>query len=548
MEWLRRNAPTVLLGVALAAAGTLTMALGSGTTFFQDTWGFLLDRQDFDARAFLMPHNEHISVFPVALQKLELALFGMTSATPERVALTVALLVSATLLFVYVRRRIGPWPALIAAVLLLFLGAAWPDLLWGFQIAFVGSAIFGIAMLLALDRGDRRGDVAATAFLTLSLGFSSLGLSFLVGAAADVLQRRRSHGLARTYLVAIPAALYAAWWLGWGHEAESRVTLDNVLNSPAYALEGVASAVESLLGLNQSGPDMSVAPVWGVPILVALIALIGYRQWRQPGFSPRLWPVAAAAAANWLLAGFNFIPGREAYQSRYLYAGGIFVLLLAAELLRGVRIGRRALRVAAAVTVLAVAANLVALSDGSKWLEEQAVLTRADTAAIEISRRTVDPSFGLIPEIAGTGSLFVVVADKYLRAVDEWGSPAYTAEELAAAPAAGRRQADVVLSRALPITVTELPAGESAPGDECTAVAAGSGLAELPLTPGETGIEVAPGPPATLGLRRFADGEYPVELESVPGGSSTVIEIPRDTAPQPWYLQVEAAQDVRVCG
>src|SRR4029077_716733 len=102
---------------------------------------------------------------------------------------------SATLLFVYVRRRLGPWPALIAAVLLLFLGPAWADLLWGFQIAFVGSALFGIAMLLALDRGDRRGDIAACVFLTLSVGFSSLGLSFLVGAVADFVQRRRSHGL-----------------------------------------------------------------------------------------------------------------------------------------------------------------------------------------------------------------------------------------------------------------------------------------------------------------------------------------------------------------
>ncbi len=58
------------------------------------------------------------------------------------------------------RRRVGPWPALFAAVLLLFLGPAWEVLLWPFEIAFAGSVLFGVAMLLALDRGERRGDVS----------------------------------------------------------------------------------------------------------------------------------------------------------------------------------------------------------------------------------------------------------------------------------------------------------------------------------------------------------------------------------------------------
>ena len=67
------------------------------------------------------PHNEHIVVIQVVIEVILLETFGMTSATPEYVLLILALLVTATLLFVYVRRRIGPWPALMAAVVLLFL-------------------------------------------------------------------------------------------------------------------------------------------------------------------------------------------------------------------------------------------------------------------------------------------------------------------------------------------------------------------------------------------------------------------------------------------
>jgi hypothetical protein len=549
MRWARGNLPIVLLGAALLSCGAMLLALGSGTTFFQDTWGLVLDRQDFSARAFFMPHNEHIVVIPTAIDKLAL-LFGMETYLPERVVMTVAVLVAATLLFVYARRRLGPWPALIGAVLLLFLGPAWADMLWPFQIGFVGSALFGIAMLLALDRGDRRGDVAACVFLVLSLGFSSLGLPFVAAAAVDVLVRRRSHGLGRAWVAAVPAALYGAWWLGYGHEAETHVTLNNVLRSPQYALEGMASAVEALLGLNKSGPDAAVPPEWGLPILIALLLLVGYRQVRGLPVSQRFWPVAAAALASWMLAAFNTMPGREAYQNRYLYAGGVFILLLAVELLRDVRIGRRALLIAGAVALVAVSSNLVQFREGSRWLKDQAVLTRADLGAIEIARRTVDPGFTLAPEIAGTGSLAIVSAGKYLEAIGKHGSPAYSPAELVTAPAAGRRQADIVLSGALPLSTVTRPTGPSPdPSGSCVLFPGGaaSDSLETPLTPGVTRIEVEAGPPAVLTLRRFAVGEFPAPVGDGPGETTTYLRIPRDLAPQPWQLHVDAEQPVRVC-
>ena len=131
----------VLLGAALLASAALLLALTSGFTFFQDTWEFLINRREFTVDALLKPHNEHIVVIPVAIELVLLRLFGMSSALPEYLLLIAALLASATLLFVYVRRRLGPWAALIAAVLLLFLGPAWQDILWPFEIGFVGSIL-----------------------------------------------------------------------------------------------------------------------------------------------------------------------------------------------------------------------------------------------------------------------------------------------------------------------------------------------------------------------------------------------------------------------
>jgi hypothetical protein len=552
MEWQRRNAPTVLLGVALLASAALLLALGWNYTFFQDTWAFLLDRQGFSAHDFLAPHNEHIVLIPVAINKLALEVFGMSTARPEMVAMTLTLLVSGALLFVYVRRRVGPWLALIAAVLLLFLGSAWPVLLWPFEIEFSGAVMAGIAMLLMLDRDDRRGDVWACVLLAVSIGFGSLGLSFAAAALVDVFQKRRSRGWRRVYVPLIPLLLYVAWYAGWGHTAEHHLTLHNVLMSPQYLFDGFASSLDSLAGLSSIPVNSPGQPDWGRPLLIGAIALVAFGQWRKPGFSPRFWPVAAAGVSYWLLAAFNFIPGREAASSRYVYAGAAFVLLMAAELLRGVRFTRNGLLIAGAVAVVAIAPNLAQMKDGSTWLKEQTVFTRADLAAMEIAGRTIPSSFTLgSVEVSGTASLAIVEAGKYFEAMHRWGSPAYSPAELEAAPQSGRHFADIVLSQALPLsTVTRLETySPDSAAENCVALPAGSAspTSEVRLSPGLTRIELAPGPHAGFSLRRFAVGEYPVVTEGAVGESTTLLRIPRDYASQPWYLHAEASQAARVC-
>ena len=549
MDRVTRNAPEALLGIAMVASVALIVSLTREMTFIQDTWEFLMNRREVTTDSLLVPHNEHIVVIPVMIEQLLLRVFGMTSATPEYVLLAVALAVAALLLFLYARRRVGAWLALFAAVLLLFLGPAWEVLLWPFEIGFVGSVLFGIAMLLALDRDDRDGDVAACAFLAVSFGFSSVALPFAAAAAVDLLQKRRSRGLRRAYVVALPVALYALWYLGWGSDAETHVTLDNVLSSPRFALESAAVAAGGVFGLGSGGLEGGADPAWGAALLVALVAVFAYRQVRKPGFAPGFWPIAAAAAANWLLTAFNQMPGRDPSSSRYQYMGGVLVLLLLANLLQGVRIGRRALIVAGAVTVAAVAVNLVVLKDGRDVLKAQSELTKANLAAIEIARRTVDPEFSLNPEIAGTATLVDVQAAKYLPAVEEYGSPAHSPAELAAAPDYARRQADVVLSWALPLSVfTRLGAYATRGGDEnCVRLQRGDSP-ELALSAGLTRIELAPGPRADFSLRRFATGEYPVSTEGAPGDSVTLLRVPRDNAPRrPWYLRIESSQPARVC-
>ena len=117
------------------------------------------------------------------------------------------------LLFAYARSRVGDWLAVIAAALILFFGAAWLDLLWPVNLALSGGCAAGLGALLALDRDDRAGDVAAAALLAISVSFSEVGVAFSIGALASVLLGERPWRR-RLFVPVVPLLLYAAWWAG----------------------------------------------------------------------------------------------------------------------------------------------------------------------------------------------------------------------------------------------------------------------------------------------------------------------------------------------
>jgi hypothetical protein len=548
-----RNGPRLLLGAALLAAAVLILVLVRHLTYFADSWEFLMNRRHFTVDAVLQPHNEHIVVIPVLIMQVFLRIFGMTSALPEFVVLVIGLSAVAALLFEYVRRRIGPWPALFAAALVLFLGPADEVLLWSFEIAYVGSLVFGLAMLLALESRTRRGDVIACVCLILSFGFSSLGIAFLLAAAVAILigpretwkERVRERGFA----VVIPAVLYAIWWLGWGHNAETHLTLHNLLASPSYVAESIAAGVGALSGLSTNPETLASETAWGQIFLVALVISLGLLIRHRRRIDPVLWPVLTAALANWFLAAFNYIAGRDPDVSRYQYVSAIFVLMILAALLRGTRIPKKALIVGAVLTALAIGPNLVVLHKGREHFAAETILTRSDTAALEIARPTVAPEFAFAPEVAGTGALIDIEAGKYFEAVDEFGSPAYSQAELETAAPQGRRQADIILARALPVSsLLRLGGYRAAVAPGCTSAGGEEGAPEVELAPGPNRIEVPPGTEANSSIRRFSEvGEFPVSLKAIPAGSEMILRIPHDKSARPWVVHVESTDPVEVC-
>jgi hypothetical protein len=533
-----------------AATWAVLLALESQLTFRLDEWRFLLDRRGWGVGDFLDPHNDHIALAPVSVYKLLLATFGMDSPLPFQIISTFVFLLSAVLLFVYLRRRVGDWAALLGSALILFLGAAWIDLLWPFQIGFSGSIAAGLGALLALDRDDPVGDRIACALLVVSVAFSELGVPFVAGALVSILVGPRPR-IRRLYVVVVPLALYAIWWLGWGHEAESTFSLHNVLESPKFVFDAASQAAASLLGLATPLTGSGSGPVglnWGRILLVAGIGLGAWRFRRLGGIPRTFWVALAIGGSFWFLTAFNAIPLlREPTNGRYQYPGAVFLLLIAAELLRGVRISRRGLALGSALTALAVLSGLWFLHLGySNFLKPSSDQLRAQLAAIEIARDRVQPGLAF-------GGLFAPIdAGSYLSAVDAYGSPAYSESELASSPEAARVAADNLLVLGLGI---ELGSKQGSPSPargqgvtRCQQVAATpTGEIGLALGPGKVTLRPRSGTSAEVLLARFADG-FPVRLGPLASGHTSSLTLPVDRSLSPWRLGLRGGGHVTVCG
>ena len=162
---------------------------------------------------------------------------------------------------------------------------------------------------------------------------------------------------------------------------------------------------------------------------------------------------------------------------------------------------------------------------------------------MEIARDTVDPGFVLTEDLAGT-IYAAVEAGAYLEAADQFGSPADTPEEIAAAPEPAREAADRVVAAALGLRVS--PAEEPAAGGECRRAEPGAEGEAIAVGPGEVTVAGSPATRVELRLRRFATGSFPIGAGTVDDGI-VGIAIPPDRSSVPWQLQLSGRGPVDVC-
>jgi hypothetical protein len=547
--------PLPLFALAATASGLLLIALQSQLSFVADEWDYLLNRSGLSLDVLLRPHVDHIVLGPVTVYKAIQSTLGMEKLFPYALVSTASLLASVAVLFEYLRRRAGGWLALAAALPVLFMGTAQEVTLWPVNIAFTAAMATGIAALLALEGEDRPGDAIACGLLVLGLAFSELALFFAVGAAVSMVLARRPWS--RVYVVVAPVLLYAVWYAGWGHTAESHLSLHNVVHSPVYVAEGLASSAWSLLGV----PATTQGRVGGVwPALLALAALGVLRARSRAPLPATFWSALAVLLCFWVLTAASFEPGREPDQSRYQYVGGVLLLLVMGNAVAGVRLQAPAVIAILGGACLATIANLAVLHHQYDIHRARAIDERGALAGLEVAGPRADPNLILDPGNTENSALWSLTAGPYLSAVDAFGSPADDPLKLSGAPETARIAADRLNAQAehlTPIPVRPLPTATGRPPQlvaaagarpvprgSCLTLNTRSGPAIITLPrPGVT-LRARSGSPEALRLHRFAT-TFPLSFEL--RGPSVVL-IPDDGSPRPWQTLLRGPRPVTVCG
>lgn len=534
--------PALLL--TLVCGGVLILWAGRGTIFFADEWALVTSRLGGNADAYLEPHNEHLVLLQVAVFKALFATVGLGDYWIYRLTVVVVHLICVALLFVIVERRRGPVVAGLAAAPILVLGSSSEVLLWPFDISFAGSMAAGLGAMLALDARRRRGDVAACLLLVVALASSGLGISIALGVLVELLwdrDRRR-----RLWIVAVPAALYGAWYVAYNLDPARQGPLDYA-SAPEFAVRVGGAAVAGLLGIPEfetGGTRVGIwAPRLGIGLLllggVALVWLVVSRR----ALTPRLAMLIATLGSYWAFIGVSRAYTDAPMATRYIYAGAILMLLIAVEATRGYAIRRPVLAGLAAVAIVAAALNVHWLEWNGNLFRRDSRLTAAELGALEVARGDVAPDFRPILRPA-----YPLTAGGYFAAVDRLeGSVATPAGELADRPEFERSATDRVLIRG---TVTQLPftaetrrflrAAGSDTGERSCSDANDRRMVILP----EGGAVIVPGREAVqLRLRRFATGFSPVASVNSP----TLLAASLGNSGRRWQAELTAREPFRVC-
>ena len=196
----------------------------------------------------------------------------------------------------------------------------------------IGSAALGLGALLLAQCPGRRAVAATWGVSVLSLMTSGMAIPMLLWLGAHTVLR---DGLRRALTLTLPPlVVYAAWWLGWGRDAQTAIPPSRLPDVIPLAWRGLAGTWEQMTGFAGAGPVIVVG------LLVAALVMHVDTDRRALAMSG----IAAGLAAYLVLAHSRGGLGPEATAaSRYAYFGALMTLPALALVLHelGERLVRR---------------------------------------------------------------------------------------------------------------------------------------------------------------------------------------------------------------
>lgn len=547
--------PTLVPGLSTVALTVAVVAvLGRDLWFFSDDWNILAS---YHSGGLLEPFNGHLSAVPAGLYQLLFRTVGVDSYVPFRLVGIAALVWLGVEVALLARRRLdsarlGPvaasavvGPLAVAAVL--WNSSGQMNLMFPFLLNFTVPIAALAAIWRHLDRGTRRDDAAASAFLALALATSGLGVMTALAVGAELALSRAPW---RRWLVLGPGPLlWAIWFLT--HREQTHTTTDpGAVGS--YAARMIGAAFESI---------GAGSPLLGALLVVCFggyLAAAGLR-WRS--LDGRLVGALAAPVAFAVLTAvtrIGIVPEIPPDELRYAWAVAAYLVLAALAVARPGPLLARHLPDGLWYGVAAVAAAVVVMGGASlvgdlrDW-NAQVSNARPGLSAVLLATEAVGLD-RIDPDRRVPISYVPLTSGDYLAAVDAVGSPIAGVDAATIGPGDdASRTADAILVEELPVVVRsgacagrtsaldEGPSSAGAPVDGDTVeVLAQAGTVLALDAPGEAAVAVA----------RFAAPAAGLLLD-VPVGPS-LLHLPADAAGVhadglPWRIQVPDGVRVLHC-
>jgi hypothetical protein len=324
-----------------------------------DDWNFVLDRRGGrptyipnQVDQWLSPHNGHPVMVLVGIYRL----VGTLAHYSYPLLVSIAALFHgavAIALYLYSRRRLGPWAALVPALLVTLLGRGAPIVLSPIVMAFTIALAAGITALNIIDHGaDAKPPTVAVGIANVvAVAASGLGLARVVTVGIDRLARLRSVRDLRAswrWAVAVggPLLMFVVWYV---NESDGRRDAAALSSSISFAGQVIAAGMAGLVGLPSRGSNV-------VAVIATLsIATIIVRRRRHVD-GARLAALVVGLAVDVTLMSWGRAGNALPDSGRYVYVIGVQVALIIAEALRGWRVPDRAKRARQVAAVAAVAA------------------------------------------------------------------------------------------------------------------------------------------------------------------------------------------------
>jgi hypothetical protein len=586
-----------VLAGAMVVSAIVLIYESRGQTIRGDELGYAarLASKPFGEALFNSPPNKYFLPVPLALYDAMFNVFGLVADVPYRIVVTALVLLCGGLFFALVRRRVGDLMALPPTFLLLFFGSGWETTITAIRIPSLIAVAAGLGTLLVLERRDRRGDIAAAVLLSVSIASHPIGLCFLAAAGVLIVARPSPERWRTAWVVAIPAAVFAAWWLflrAPNTESFSSTRPIDIIRFAVDSWTSITAHVSGLAGLiDQPTFDQTIAQV-AAAALVALIIAAVVIWWRR--VPATFW--AALVAFVVLVCSTRLSPGgflRSPDEVRYLYPEGVLLLLVVMEAAAIARLRAWAALGFTVVLLLGLVYNIGQLRDGGGLARATSQEALGNYSAYEIAGPALDESY--------KPGDFAPSAREYVQAARAYGSVADSPAELQTASALERASVDAALPGSLGLAVqpvfsthaggtaapkvTRVWSGKVTRGQGCVRLEPSppgatpvvprvpldpelsrrailgrvvrglpprptetlAQLAELTVSPGEVRLYAPDISRTGVLLGRFA--EPPIaQLDRPGGGRAGVLRLPASGVALPWRVTVASNQPVTVCG